>query len=224
MKKLLKNIISIALLTTFVSGCTHATVTDSKADEPAKTTSTEKNTKNTLKLTEVSERESFYITSDFEHVNTPFDLSLEEGYKNLEYKLYTYKDNSWQVLQQGKFELAGNNYWLLVSSHLDKPMITIRNCDLENYGTLQESSPLNELEQPSWWGEKGTSSNYCTIESISIVPDKEFAIIASRRCSGAESYNVNTDDFEHPENIEMHKEDEYFMLTFTFQSEKTNDQ
>lgn len=212
MKHIGKIILSMAFCTCLLCGCGNQSGSnDGINKEHISESETTSSKKNTFYPSGTTEKERFYLNnaaSDF----IPFEVSFDKNYSNLACKLYELKDGKWNNLEQVNINLNGDTFWFLVSRYLTNAEIRYKNVN-------PKSSPI-ELEEgiPFQKVETSFGSMYSNMtRETKVESRKEFPVIANIVSKNIDdSLTVDTDIFDHPENIDQNENEAYYVLTFTF--------
>lgn len=176
----------------------------------------EKTDKNVFYLSNMTDKEEYYLTAVNGPDYSPFEVSFDKDYSKLTCKLYQLDDKTWKKLQEFDLELSGDTFWFLVKNNLLEATILYKNVNAEQgYSLISGGRPFETIE-PSF-GIHGVTSHYATTDKVSVEDGMEFPVIANIYWkSSDDSLFANTEDFYNPEKLDLGKKEAYYMITFTF--------
>lgn len=210
----------IASLCLLLSGCRQdgGKQTSSPADS-SKTANEETQTKpqqtsNLFYRIDLTERESFYLHAfNKSDQLLAYDARWELEFSRLEFQLYRYQDKAWKqhyLSSDLPLSQSARSAWFVISSDLSDFRISSSQNGMTPSIQCGDILDLSDIESYE------LSSDI--LEKKEIKENEEFAVIASRYFApGKDAYTTaDLDDFQHPENVSLDKDEEYFMLTFRF--------
>ena len=176
----------------------------------------EKTDKNVFYLSNMTDKEEYYLTAVNGPDYSPFEVSFDKDYSKLTCKLYQLDDKTWKRLQEFDLELSGDTFWFLVKNNLLEATILYKNVNAEQgYSLISGGRPFETIE-PSF-GIHGVTSHYATTDKVSVEDGMEFPVIANIYWkSSDDSLFADTEDFYNPEKLDLGKKEAYYMITFTF--------
>ena len=200
-------------------GCNSAGVDNNNSEElkePSEENTLQQTEKNVFYPSHTTEKEKFYLQNTSTTSWSPFEIAFDDNYSQLTCKLYEFKDNTWNNLEQMDTELSGDTFWFLVSQMLTNASVSYQNVNREPSSMAMSGGIPFQAVEPDF-GTHGVTTHMDETEEVSVEEGKEFPVIANIMWKDADkSLTANTDDFYHPENIDLEDNEAYYMLTFTF--------
>lgn len=222
MKKSIKMLMA-AIMCFSVFGCSNQSSTEAVTNDTTLTSeqtssdsTSDKTDKNVFYLSNMTDKEEYYLTAVNGPDYSPFEVSFDKNYSKLTCKLYQLDNQSWKNLQEFDLELSGDTFWFLVKNNLLEATILYKNVNAEQgYSLISGGRPFETIE-PSF-GIHGVTSHYATTDKVSVEDGMEFPVIANIYWkSSDDSLFADTEDFYNPEKLDLGKKEAYYMITFTF--------
>lgn len=223
MKSKIKIILSSFICLSLFFGCSQKIPDDNNSDNNSEKETNEATRtqveKNVFYPSQTTEKEEFYLQStSSDIIYVPFEITFDNNYSKLTCTLYQLNNHAWNILEKFDLVLSGNTFWLLVSDNLTNASISYQNVNRDPSNmNISGGRPFQSVE-PSF-GMQGVMSHYDKTDAVSIKENKEFPVIANifwKSKDVKKNLTANTDDFYHPENIDLEGNVAYYMLTFTF--------
>lgn len=200
-----------------LSDCANSSTQSTPASTQQELTK-EHNKLNTFYPSESTQKEQFYLNSNPVASFSPFEVTFDQNYKKLTCTLYQLQEESWVNLEQFDLELSGEEFWFLVNTDLTNAQIHYKNVNpvSSNHRIIGEGGRPFEKAVPDF-GEEGTLQHFSFTKPIDVKNGQEFPVMAFRIWKDMDrSLEASTDDFVHPEKIDLKGNEAYYMLTFTF--------
>ena len=209
MKHKICKILLVIFTLCFLYGCDERVPSDVAEVSENKNSETKSEiTESIISKADLTQRESFYLQLLVGNEDpVAFDAMWNQDFHSLTYKIYNYENHDWHEVTKGSYELEGKMAWIVVGTNLTELNISIGNGDsrYEKNGETTIKSLGN------------FSGDQAILQKHEIEKGKEIPVIAYREIGNEESKKADFSDFTNPDQVVMAENENYVMLTFTFE-------
>lgn len=210
MKKICKIMLALFIVC-FLAGCEQNVSEEAgKSVGNQKTEDKSQITKSVISKAELTPKEEFYLnTSASGGTPVAFDTVYSKDFHSMTYKVYNFENGKWNEIDKGTYDLEDNMLWIVVEENLTELTISVGNG--KTYHSKNEEMPVKHLNN--------FVADYKTLEKYEIEKSEELPAIAYREFldENGESKTANLSDFNFPEQVTVGENENYLMLTFTFE-------